>query len=190
MKRWIHASTDASTSIKPGDRVTVYNGKHGHANYDATFEEYFTNSNGVKMAELSGVSSENSVVPASSIIPSEREWLYSISIDEVLTKDFVASMTHKDDSMWCDKVRTPRVDKDNEIENVTGIEAYMSGVQNDNTLRVVITSYISKHYSEDEEWEDKMVKVTNPLVDEALDILKRAPEVIVNYAGYQRIFKR
>ena len=192
MKRWIHAATDVEYNIQPGDRITVYNGTHGYANYDADFIEYFTNKNGVKMARILHDNGKEDTTPASYIIPSEYEWFKTATLDDILTKDFVASMYHQDDSIWCNKIRYNRVDRDEGMENVTGVDADIMNIKKGQPrFRVVIIHYINKHYQETRDIEDESgLSVDDPMIDEALDILKRAPEVIINYAGYQRTFKQ
>ena len=192
MKRWIHAATDIGYDIQPGDTVTVYESKVGYSNYDATLEEYFTSSRGVKMAKLRRSSGRTEDVPASIIIPSEKEWFYSISLSDVLTKEFVSKLTHKDDSMWCSKIPHKRVDLDRGMENVTGVEAdIMNTKQGQPEFRVMIVTYTSKHYEETRDIEDEWdLTVNDPMIEDALAILKTAPEVVVNFAGYQRTFKR
>lgn len=190
MKRWIHAATETSYNFEPGDQVTVYEGKVGYANYDAEFVRYETNVHGVKMAVIKRASGIDKV-PASVIIPSEKDYFYSLTRDDVLRRDFVAQLIHKGDSMFCHKIRYKRVDKDPGMENVTGLDA---DIMNDKTgqqsYRVIITTYITKNYDETREWEDEWgVTIDDDLIQDALDVLSKAPEFYVNFAGYQRTFK-
>ena len=78
------------------------------------------------------------------------------------------------------------------MENVTGIEAdIMSAKEGEQVYRVVITTYITKNYQETREHDDEHnISLDDALIQEALDILKDAPEVVVNYAGYQRKFEK
>ena len=192
MKKWIHAATDAEHSFEPGDRVTYYNSTVGYANYDAEFVRYETNKYGVQVAVIKSLASEKEKqVPTDYIIPSEKEYFYSLSREDVLSKDFIAKLIHKDDSMFCSKIRYKRVDKDPGMENVTGAEAdIISDKEGKQSWRVVLLKYVTKHYSEDRELEadEWGCKLSDPLIDEALSILEKAPEFYVNFAGYQRKF--
>lgn len=190
MKRWIHAATETSYNFEPGDQVTVYEGKVGYANYDAEFVRYETNVHGVQMAVIKRASGIDKV-PASVIMPSERDYFYSLTRNDVLTKEFVAKLIHKDDSMFCDKIRYKRVDRDPGMENVTGIDAdIMNDKTGEQSYRVIITRYITKNYDETRDWDDEWgTKLNDPLIDDALDVLKKAPIVYVNFAGYQRKFE-
>ena len=191
MKRWIHAATESTYNFEPGDQVTVYEGKVGYANYDAEFVRYETNPHGVQMAVIKRASGVDEV-PASVIVPSEKEYFYSLTRDDVLKQDFVAKLIHKDDSMFCHKMRYKRVDRDPGMENVTGLDA---DIMNDKTgqqsYRVIITTYITKNYDETREFEDEWgVKIGDDLIGDALEVLSQAPEFYVNFAGYQRTFKK
>jgi len=190
MKKWIHTSTD-SPALAPGDKVTVYNSKVGYANYDGVFLGYETNAYGVKMA-LVKTDHGNERVHPSSIIPSEKEYFYSLTRNDVLTVDFIEQLIHKDDSIFCHKIKYDRVDRDPGMENVTGVEAdIMNSRTGQQSYRVIITTYITKNYSESREYEDEQgVGPDDPLIQDALDILSNAPEFYVNFAGYQRTFKK
>ena len=190
MKRWIHASLDLQP-LQEGDAVTVYNGTHGYSNYDGVLIDEEINKYGVKIAVVdTGKRIEK--VPMSSIIPSQKKYFRSLTIDDVTTKEFIAQMIYKDDSIWCDKIRYDRVDRDTNMENVVGVDAMIKTVrEGEQNYRVVISDYISKHGSITTDTQDEWdVKLDSRLIYEALDILKRAKEVVVNFAGYQRVFKR
>ena len=190
MKRWIHASSDTN-SVSIGDEVTVYSGTHGYANYDGTLIDTEVNKYGVEVGVVdTGKRIEK--VPMSSIIPSEKRYFYSLKLDDVLTSEFVAKMIHRDDSMWCDRIKYPRVDRDLGMENVVGTEAHIQATKpGEQDYRVVVVSYIDKHGSTDRDIIDEWhIGLNDPLVDEALDVMSKANEVVVNFAGYQRIFKQ
>jgi len=188
MKRYIRSSTAPTYDFDLGDTVTVYNGTHGYANYDGEIVYLYINRYDVAMARVRSRSGDHDVA-LSSIIPSQRAYFYSLTINDVLTKDFISKMKFKDDSMWCDRVNSSRVDHDVSIENTVGYEAYIASYTSG--YRVCITDYISKHYTVTREIEDESgLSVNDPMITEALDILKSAPEVVVNFAGYQRIFKK
>lgn len=78
------------------------------------------------------------------------------------------------------------------MENVTGVEAdIINSRVGQQSYRVIITTYITKNYSESREYEDEHgVGPDDLLVQDALDILSKAPEFYVNFAGYQRTFKK
>lgn len=185
MKLYVKASRNIY-SFEPGDQVTVYEGAHGYANYDATFVETYQNRYGVDMAVVRTKGGDKNIA-LSSIIPSQHAYFYSLSLDDVLTKDFVAGMIYKDDAMWCDRINASRVDRDASIENIVGYDAYIAHYPSG--YRVAITEYISKNYSTTSESDDRdRLSIDDPMITEALDILKSAPKVVVNFAGYQRIF--
>lgn len=191
MKRWIHAATDTAKNIKPGDKVTVYESKTGYSNYDGTFLGQETNKYGVAIG-LVKTNHGTEKVSMSSIIPSEKEMFYSLSRDQVLTFDFIKELTHRDDSIWCNKVKYSRTDRDTNMENVVGEDAFIKNCKdNEELFRVVIKTYISKHGSVDrdviDEWD---VPITDALIAEALDIMEHSDEIVVNYAGYQRKFTK
>lgn len=187
MKRWIHASSD----VEIGDKVTVYESKVGYANYDGTLVDVETNKHGVEIGVID-TGKRTTKVPMSYIIPSEKEYFHSLTLDDVLTKKFVSELVHKDDSMWCDKIKYSRVDPDLGMENVVGSEANIQAIKpNEQDYRVIVISYISKHGSVDRDITDEWhVGISDPLIDDALGILSNANEVVVNFAGYQRVFKK
>lgn len=189
MKRWIHAAT--VTNIKPGDKVTVYESKVGYANYDGTFLGQETNRYGVAVG-LVKTNHGIEKVPMTSITPSEKEFFYSLTRDQVLTYDFIRELTHEGDSIWCKKTPYKRVDKDTNMENVVGKDAdIMNCKAGSPEFRVIICTYTSKHGSATRDVVDEWnVSTDDELVAEGLDILSHTDEVIVNYAGYQRIFKK
>ena len=188
MKRYIRSST-AKYSFEPGANVTVYEGKFGYANWEGTFVDSFINRYGVEMAKVRREYGEEENIPMSSIIPSQKKYLYSLDFDDVVTKEFVSSMVFKDDSIWCHRISVPRVDKNPSMENVVGYDALI--VHYDSGYRVNITTYISKNYSTTKESEDESrLSIDDPMIDEALEILRSADKVIVDFAGYQRVFTK
>lgn len=189
MKRWIHAATE--TNIKPGDKVTVYESKVGYSNYDGTFLGQETNRYGVALG-LVKTASGIEKVSMSRIIPSEKEFFDSLTRDQVLTYDFIRELTHEGDSIWCKKTPYKRVDRDTNMENVVGEDADIINCKVGNAIfRVVITTYISKHGSVTRDVIDEQnIHADDLLIADCLDILNHADEVIVNYAGHQRIFKK
>ena len=192
MKRYLKCSTN-KYNFRSGDRVTVYEGKVGYANYDTTFIDSYLNSHGVEVALVEGSFGKTKEVPYSCIIPSEKEYFYSLTIEDVLTPEFVAELNHKDDSMWCKKISYKRVDRDQSIENTVGSDADIicTNPGENPKYRVVIIDYISKHYNVDRDITDESgLTADDELIYDALDILKHADEVIVNFAGYQRTFRK
>lgn len=190
MKRWIHADTELTSSFKPGGKVTVYESTVGHANYDAEFVRYETNQYGLPLAVVK-TRTKQQKVPVKMVIPSEKEYFYSLTREDVLTQDFVAKLIHKEDSMFCHKIHQKRVDKDPEMENVTGVDAYIANdAPGKQSYRVAISTYITKKYTETrEDTDERGVGIDDQLIDDALGILSQAPEFYVNFAGYQRAFK-
>ena len=192
MKRYVKASHNIY-SFEPGEQVTVYNGTYGYSNYEATFLETEINRHGVEMAVVESRARGQHQVPLSSIIPSQYQYFKSLTFDDVVSKSFVKKMIYDDDSMWCDRIRVSRVDRDASIENLVGCEAHIMGPGNfqNRGYRVCIIEYISKHYDTTKDYTDKYnLSVNDPLIDEALDILKSADKVVVNFAGYQRIIEK
>ena len=157
MKRWIHAATSnkVNCSVNIGDDVTVYEGKVGYANYDGVLVDTKVNKYGV---EIGVVDTGNRIkeVPMSSVVPSEKKYFYSLKLSDVLTKEFISQMTHKDDSIWCSKIRYSRVDRDTNMENVVGSQADIQAVKpGEQDYRVIIMTYISKHGSVDRDVVDE-----------------------------------
>lgn len=191
MKRWIHAATESTLNFKPGDKVTVYEGRVGHANYDAEFVRYETNQYGVPVAVIKTKTNQQRV-PVKSVIPSEKEYFYSLTREDVLTQEFVSRLVHIEDSMFCRKIYQKRVDGDPGMENVTGLEAdIMNDAPGKQSYRVIISTYITKKYTETrDDTDERGVDIDDHLIDDALEILSQAPEFYVNFAGYQRTFKR
>lgn len=192
MKRYIRCSTN-KYNFQPGDKVTVYESKVGYANYDAEFISSYINKYGVEIAVIEPYRSGYKEVPYSYIIPSEKEYFYSLTLKDVLNPGFIRKLNHKDDSIWCRKIPYKRVDRDTSIENVVGSEADIICTKSGSEprFRVVIIDYISKHGSTDRDITDEYgLAADDGLVQDALSILKNAPEVIVNFAGYQRTFRR
>ena len=182
MKRYIKSNQ----VLQVGDEVTVYEGKVGYANYDGVLVDIYTNKYGSEMGVVETRGGYDDV-HLTSIIPSQKKYFYSLTRDDILQKSFVKKLVNRDDSMWCRKIPCKRVDRDNSIENIVGYEADI--IRESNGFRVVITNYISKHYEETRDIRDEhQLSADDPMIDEALDILKTAPEVIVNFAGYQRKF--
>ena len=193
MKRWIHAATYNSVpkyDFQNGDPVTVYNGKVGYANWDGIYTGQHTNRYNVAIAEIAHDNGKIEDVPLSSIIPSQKKYFYSLTFDDVTSISFIKKMVYNGDSIWCDKVRYARVDSDPSIENIVGAEGHIICL-GDNDYKVVVDRYISKHYqvTKDSEW-DVHVSMNSDLFREALGIIQSADEVVVNFAGYQRIIKK
>lgn len=192
MKRMIIATRgtdpDDFSPFHWGDEVTVYESKVGYANYDGVLVDTYVNEHGVKIGVVETEGGYHDV-PYSYIVPSQKKYFYSLNIDDVLQKSFINKLVNKDDSIFCKKIPYKRVDRDASMENVVGCEADI--ISYNDGFRVVITQYISKHYDVTRDIQDERgLSVNDPMIDEALSILKTAPEVIVNFAGYQRTFKR
>lgn len=192
MKRMIVAThgTDADdfAPFHWGDEVTVYEGKVGYANYDGVLVDTYVNEHGVKIGVVETKGGYEDV-PYSCIVSSQKDYFYSLSIDDVLQKSFITKLVNNGDSIWCRKIPYKRVDRDASMENVVGCEADIIGGKDG--FRVVIIQHISKHYDVTRDIQDERgLSVNDPMIDEALEILKTAPEFIVNFAGYQRTFKR
>jgi len=187
MKRYIACSRDENKyDLSPGDSVTVY-ASTGYANYEGILEDIYTNKYNVQIARVSTKHGYENV-PLSSVIPSQRDYFYSLSLDDILTEEFLSEMGFKDDAMWCDRVRVPRVDADPSIENTVGYDVYVA--PNGSRYRVIITEYVSKHRSTTSYRDESKLALGNPKLDDAIDMMKSASEVVVNFAGYQRIFNR
>ena len=189
MKRLIIQSSSSIDNINIGDEVTVYNGMVGYSNYEGTLVDKGVNQNGVLVGYVDN-GHKVKEIPLSSIIRSEKRYFNSLTISDVLTKDFVAKMTHKGDSIWCKRTKYSRTDRDTNMENTVGMDAHIQSLNTPKQgYRVVLTTYISKHGSVDRDVVDELhVSLNDELIDEALDILANANEVIVNFAGYQRVF--
>lgn len=189
MKRLIIQSSSSIDNINIGDEVTVYNGMVGYSNYEGTLVDKGVNRNGIPVGYVDdGHKIEE--LSLSSIIRSEKRYFNSLTISDVLTKDFVAKMTHKGDSMWCKRTKYSRTDRDTNMENTVGMDAHIQSLHSSKQgYRVVLSTYISKHGSVDRDVLDELhVSLNDELIDQALDILANANEVIVNFAGYQRVF--
>lgn len=188
MKRYIKSAKQAYYDFQIGDIVTVYNGMQGYANYDGEIVDIYTNSHDVVMAVVRSRSGDKDV-SLSSIIPSQRDYFYSLSISDILSTAFLAKMQFKNDSMWCDRVNASRVDRDPSIENTVGYDAYISPGRSG--YDVSITEYVSKNYSTTSYSQDAgNLPLTDPIFDEAFDIMRSSNKVVVNFAGYQRVFER
>lgn len=188
MKRYIKSAKQTYYDFQIGDTVTVYEGKHGYANYDGKIVDIYTNSHDVVMAVVRCRRGDINV-PLSSIIPSQRDYFYSLSISDILSTAFLAKMQFENDSMWCNRVHASRVDRDPSIENTVGYDAYISPSRSG--YDVSITEYVSKNYSTTSYNQDAgNLPLTDPIIDEALDIMQSSNKVVVNFAGYQRVFER
>lgn len=199
MKRYIRCSTLNKYGIQPGDPITVYNSKEGYTNYEADFIESYINRDGHEIAIIEKPRERGQdEVYYNQIIPSQRDYFYSLTLSDVLTPEFVASMVHNKDSIWCKNVRYSRVDRDMSIENVVRNDAYIGCSNHSGTcmvdtprFKVSIVSYISKHGSIDRDVICEYdLLAGDELVYEALDVLRHADEVVVNFAGYQRTLRR
>ena len=152
MKRMIIAANETNADdfapFHYGDEVTVYEGKVGYANYDGVLVDTYVNNYGVKIGVVETKGGYDDV-PYSSIIPSQKKYFYSLSIDDVLQKSFIKKLVNKDDSVWCRKIPYKRVDRDAGMENIVGCEADIMYESSSNPgyysgYRVVIIQYISK----------------------------------------------
>ena len=183
MKRYIRSSTNPYSI---GDTVTT-NLTYGYAPYDSKVIDVTVNRNGKDCVVLD----DGKEIPVGGygMCKSKKAELNSLTIEDITTPEFISSLSaDTNDSIWC-KENWGRVDRDRSIENTVGIKSVIMPIRRG--YKVVIDHAISKHGNITTDTElEYPTDINDPIISEAIDILKSANEIVLNYGFYQRVFKR